>query len=89
MLSLILSFTCNVGDGGNELGMGKVLEQVCKHIPRGDVIASAFPATHVIAAGTSDWGGYGLARALSVLAELDNWACSTSDHVEQRCDCEY
>ena len=31
--------TIGIGDGGNELGMGKVYDQVTEHIPRGEKIA--------------------------------------------------
>ena len=38
------------------------------HIPNGDTIACAVPAHHLIAAGVSNWGGYGLAAAAAVLS---------------------
>jgi hypothetical protein len=56
--------TIGVGDGGNEAGMGKVAEQVRRVIPRGDLIASVIPADYLVAAGTSNWGCYGMLAAL-------------------------
>ncbi|XP_060037172.1 D-glutamate cyclase, mitochondrial isoform X2 [Erinaceus europaeus] len=56
-----------VGDGGNELGMGKVKEAVRKHIWNGDVIACDVAADFAVIAGVSNWGGYALACALHIL----------------------
>ncbi|XP_070269904.1 D-glutamate cyclase, mitochondrial-like isoform X3 [Myotis yumanensis] len=56
-----------VGDGGNELGMGKVKEAVKNHIRNGDVIACDVEADFAVIAGVSNWGGYALACALYVL----------------------
>lgn len=60
--------TIAIGDGGNELGMGKVHEQVVKHIPHGDTIASTTPADFVIASGVSNWAGHALSLALYVVS---------------------
>ncbi|NXL79802.1 GLUCM protein, partial [Leptocoma aspasia] len=59
--------TTGVGDGGNELGMGKVKDAVKKHIKYGDVIACDVEADFTVVAGVSNWGGYAIACALSVL----------------------
>ncbi|XP_076979458.1 D-glutamate cyclase, mitochondrial isoform X2 [Tamandua tetradactyla] len=56
-----------VGDGGNELGMGKVKEAVKKHIRNGAVIACDIEADFAVIAGVSNWGGYALACALYIL----------------------
>lgn len=56
-----------VGDGGNELGMGKVKEAVKKHIRNGEVIACDAAADFAVIAGVSNWGGYALACALYIL----------------------
>ncbi|XP_006158051.1 D-glutamate cyclase, mitochondrial isoform X1 [Tupaia chinensis] len=59
--------TTGVGDGGNELGMGKVKEAVKRHIRNGDVIACDVEADFAVIAGVSNWGGYALACALYIL----------------------
>lgn len=56
-----------VGDGGNELGMGKVKEAVKSHIRNGDVIACEVEADFAVIAGVSNWGGYALACTLYIL----------------------
>ncbi|NXX48871.1 GLUCM protein, partial [Tricholaema leucomelas] len=59
--------TTGVGDGGNELGMGKVKDAVKKHIKNGDVIACDVEADFAVVAGVSNWGGYAIACALYIL----------------------
>ncbi|XP_060612691.2 D-glutamate cyclase, mitochondrial isoform X1 [Anolis sagrei] len=59
--------TTGIGDGGNELGMGKVKEAVKKYITNGDVIACDVEADFTVAAGVSNWGGYAVACALYIL----------------------
>ena len=59
--------TIGVGDGGNELGMGKVRPQVEAHITLGQTIACAVGADHLVCAGVSNWGGYGIAGGLFVV----------------------
>ncbi|XP_061552497.1 D-glutamate cyclase, mitochondrial isoform X2 [Phycodurus eques] len=59
--------TTGIGDGGNELGMGKVKEKVKKLMPKGDLIACDVPADYAITAGVSNWGGYAVACGLYLL----------------------
>ena len=63
--------TIGIGDGGNEIGMGKVFTDVLDLIRYGDTVASVVATDYCIAAGVSNWGAYGLAAALSVLAGKD------------------
>uniref|UniRef100_A0A673CVU5 D-glutamate cyclase-like C-terminal domain-containing protein n=1 Tax=Sphaeramia orbicularis TaxID=375764 RepID=A0A673CVU5_9TELE len=59
--------TTGIGDGGNELGMGKVKDRVKSLMPKGDVIACDVPADFAITAGVSNWGGYAVACGLYLL----------------------
>ncbi|XP_067848174.1 D-glutamate cyclase, mitochondrial isoform X3 [Heptranchias perlo] len=59
--------TTGIGDGGNELGMGKVKEAVKKYIHNGDLIACDVKADFAVIAGVSNWGGYAVACALYTL----------------------
>ncbi len=63
--------TIGIGDGGNEIGMGRVFAETLATIPHGHDIASIVPTDFCIAAGVSNWGAYGLAGALSILADQD------------------
>lgn len=60
-----------IGDGGNECGMGKVVDAVRAHIPRGDTIACVVPADNLLAVGVSNWGGWALAAAVEALARFN------------------
>jgi hypothetical protein len=63
--------TIGIGDGGNEIGMGQVADLVRTHIRFGETIASTIAVDHLIVAGVSNWGAWGLAAALSLLASAD------------------
>lgn len=59
--------TVGIGDGGNEIGMGNLAE----HIPSVEQLPNEPCVTTVselIIASVSNWGGYGLVAALSLLA---------------------
>eukprot|EP00568_Trieres_chinensis_P004113 CAMPEP_0183296382 /NCGR_PEP_ID=MMETSP0160_2-20130417/3961_1 /TAXON_ID=2839 ORGANISM="Odontella Sinensis, Strain Grunow 1884" /NCGR_SAMPLE_ID=MMETSP0160_2 /ASSEMBLY_ACC=CAM_ASM_000250 /LENGTH=350 /DNA_ID=CAMNT_0025457989 /DNA_START=77 /DNA_END=1129 /DNA_ORIENTATION=- len=62
-----------IGDGGNEMGMGKVLKAILTNpkIKNGDKIAAVTAADYLIAASVSNWGGYALAAAAAVVREDD------------------
>uniref|UniRef100_A0A671QIQ1 D-glutamate cyclase n=1 Tax=Sinocyclocheilus anshuiensis TaxID=1608454 RepID=A0A671QIQ1_9TELE len=59
--------TTGIGDGGNELGMGKVKAAVKAYMPNRNLIACDVAADFAITAGVSNWGGYAVACALYVL----------------------
>lgn len=63
--------TIGIGDGGNEIGMGRVLALVEAHVPQGALIACTVPTDHLIVCGVSNWGAYGLVGALSSLTERE------------------
>lgn len=56
--------TVGVGDGGNEIGMGNVRARLLRQSPLMAQIASIVPVDHLVVAGTSNWGAYGVAAAL-------------------------
>ena len=58
--------TVGIGDGGNEIGMGAIRRRAAQVL--GDDTASVVPAHHLVVAGVSNWGAYGLAAYLSLLA---------------------
>ena len=64
--------TIAIGDGGNEIGMGSLpRELIAQHVDHGETIACVTPARHLIVAGVSNWGAYGLIGALAALRP--NW----------------
>jgi hypothetical protein len=60
--------TIGIGDGGNELGLGKVSANVDFHMPEDRPFSCKTVADFCICAGVSNWGGYGMAALLSVMA---------------------
>ena len=60
--------TIGVGDGGNEIGMGNVRARIGRAGALARTIASVVKVDHLVVAGTSNWGAYGIVAELSVLA---------------------
>ena len=60
--------TIGIGDGGNEIGMGSLpVEIVNEDIPNGPLIAAQTPSDHLIVAGVSNWGAYGVLASVACL----------------------
>jgi hypothetical protein len=57
-----------IGDGGNEIGMGSLpAALIAGAVKNGARIACRTPADHLIVAGVSNWGAWGLLAALALL----------------------
>lgn len=64
--------TVGIGDGGNELGMGRLRAALVDVIPYGDRALCATPADREVVASISNWGGQALAAAvLAVTGRTD------------------
>ena len=64
--------TIGIGDGGNEIGMGKIPhETIVKNIPNGDLIHCRVSTDYLIVAGVSNWGAYALAAGVALLRGVD------------------
>ncbi len=63
--------TVGVGDGGNEIGMGNVRARVARVSANARRFASIVRVNHLVVAGTSNWGAYGIVAELSRLAGRD------------------
>jgi hypothetical protein len=60
--------TIGIGDGGNEIGMGKIpWEVIRRNIPSGGSIACRVPTDYLVVCGVSNWGAYGLGAGASFL----------------------
>lgn len=62
--------TLGIGDGGNEIGMGKYASQITQ-IPSLPDEPAITPVEYLIIATVSNWGAYGLLAALSLLCRQD------------------
>jgi hypothetical protein len=60
--------TIGVGDGGNEIGMGRVRARLAREGRLMAKIASAVSVDHLVVAGVSNWGAYGIVAHLARLA---------------------
>jgi hypothetical protein len=61
-----------IGDGGNEIGMGKIpWEVITNNITGGAAIACRVPTHQLIVAGTSNWGAYALAAGVAFLRRAE------------------
>ncbi|KAB3531498.1 DUF4392 domain-containing protein [Alkaliphilus serpentinus] len=60
--------TIAIGDGGNEMGMGKVIHLINEEIKEGQRIWAETASDYLIIAGVSNWGGHGITAGLSILA---------------------
>jgi hypothetical protein len=58
--------TLGVGDGGNEIGMGRVHGRVARDVPNGGRIGSVVRTDHLVVAGTSNWGAWGVTAHLAL-----------------------
>jgi hypothetical protein len=67
--------TIGIGDGGNEMGFGKIFHLAREIVPRGvacgcpcgDGIITSTTTQHLLPAAVSNFGAYGLVTALSVM----------------------
>jgi hypothetical protein len=60
--------TIGIGDGGNEIGMGKIpWDVIRRNIPNGELVACRVPTEQLIVCGVSNWGAYGLAVGTAVM----------------------
>jgi hypothetical protein len=60
--------TIGIGDGGNEIGMGKVSWDVIRaNIPGGARIACRIATDYLIVCGISNWGAYALGAAVLLI----------------------
>jgi hypothetical protein len=60
--------TIGVGDGGNEIGMGNVRARLVRQGPVMARIAATVTVDHLVVAGVSNWGAYGIVAHLGRLA---------------------
>jgi hypothetical protein len=59
--------TIGVGDGGNEIGMGRVRARLAREGRLMARIASVVSVDHLVVAGVSNWGAYGIVAQLGRL----------------------
>jgi hypothetical protein len=68
-----------IGDNGNELGFGKILDAVRQFKPRGEVLGTRIATDVLVPANCSNWGAYGIAAALAILKNQPDLLHSAAD----------
>jgi len=63
--------TVGIGDGGNEIGMGAARARIARIDALRARIATVVRVDHLVVAGVSNWGGYGVVAALGRLTGQD------------------
>jgi D-glutamate cyclase len=77
--------TIAIGDGGNEVGMGRVpRDLITRHVPLGETIGCVVPADFLIAAGVSHWGAYAMLATLAILRS--DWSNAMSSGLDSMLD---
>ena len=77
--------TIGIGDGGNEIGMGVLPEEIVRDdIPNGQLISAAVPADYLIVSSVSNWGGWGLVSAMAMVAPKDTAVQLLADFTPDR-----
>eukprot|EP00978_Attheya_sp_CCMP212_P031838 scaffold121875_cov69-Attheya_sp.AAC.1 len=73
-----------IGDGGNELGMGKVYAAILTNpqISNGETIGAVLAADHLVAASVSNWGGYALAAGAALVRAAEDNTKTVQEWVE-------
>lgn len=64
---VLISIISFIGDGGNEVGMGKAYPKIISSsIPNADKIACIVKTDHLLVSSVSNWGGYALSASLGL-----------------------
>ncbi|GAB5373470.1 hypothetical protein AAMO2058_001754400 [Amorphochlora amoebiformis] len=64
--------TTGIGDGGNEIGMGKVREQIINsNVKFAEKIACRIPTDFLLTCSVSNWGGYAVALAIGAAGAIE------------------
>jgi hypothetical protein len=73
-----------IGDGGNELGMGKVYDAILANpqISNGETIGAVLAADHLVAASVSNWGGYALAAGAALVRSTEDNSKTVQEWIE-------
>jgi len=77
-----------IGDGGNELGMGKVIDKIrnSPKINNGDKIGAVTVSDYLIAASVSNWGGYAFSAACAIVKSNDTSGGNDGQNVNEWVD---
>lgn len=62
--------TIGIGDGGNEVGMGNILEAIHQVVPTGPVIGTSLGTDLLVVAAIANWGAYAIEACLAAALHM-------------------
>lgn len=71
--------TIGLGDGGNEVGMGNILEAVQEIVPTGKVIGTSLKTDLLVVAAVANWGAYAIEACLAAALHMPEAIHSLAD----------
>lgn len=57
--------TIGIGDGGNEVGMGNILDDIIRVVPTGNVIGTPVETDILVVAAIANWGAYAIGATIA------------------------
>lgn len=57
--------TIGIGDGGNEVGMGSILDDIIRVVPTGDIIGTPVETDLLVVAAIANWGAYAIGACIA------------------------
>jgi hypothetical protein len=71
--------TIGIGDGGNEVGMGSILEVIDDVVPTGKVIGTPLKTEVLVVAAVANWGAYGVEACIAAALHMPEAIHSIAD----------
>lgn len=62
--------TIGIGDGGNEVGMGNILDDIVAVVPTGGVIGTVVETDLLIVAAIANWGAYAIGATIAAALHM-------------------
>lgn len=62
--------TIGIGDGGNEVGMGAILDDILRVVPTGDVIGTPVETDLLVVAAIANWGAYAIGATIAAALHM-------------------
>lgn len=79
--------TIGVGDGGNEVGMGKILDAILDVVPTGKIIGTPLETDILVVGAVANWGAYAIEACVAAALHMPEAIHSLADErrVTQAC----
>lgn len=71
--------TIGIGDGGNEVGMGRILEAIVNVVPTGKVIGTSLETDILVVGAVANWGAYAVEACVAAALHMPEAIHSLAD----------